>query len=117
METCHVQTTIELLGGRYKMLILRALLFSDEPMRFGELKRAVHGVSQKTLTRNLRELAKADVLTRTAYAEVPPRVEYELTESGRALMPIFKCLGAWGVANASETVDAALRELMSVSDS
>lgn len=75
---CGVIATIELLGGRYKLLILRALLYRKGPQRFGTLRRELKGVSQKTLTRNLRELEQASLLTRTVFAEVPPRVEYEL---------------------------------------
>lgn len=64
-------------------------------MRFGALRRALPHVSQKTLTRNLKDLAQQGVLTRTPYAEVPPRVEYELTHKGRALMPVFRAIDAW----------------------
>ena len=99
MEKCGVAETIELLGGRYKLLVIRALLFRGGPLRFGELKREIHNVSQKTLTRNLRELEASALLTRTVYAEVPPRVEYQLTEAGIDLMPIFLSMKKWGEAN------------------
>ena len=98
MEKCGVEETIELLGGRYKLLVVRALLFRGGPLRFGELKREIANVSQKTLTRNLRELEKSGVLTRTVYAEVPPRVEYQLTEAGAELMPVFLSMKTWGEA-------------------
>ena len=100
METnerrCGVLETIELLGGRYKLLILRVLLYEQRPLRFGVLRRKIPNVSQKTLTRNLRELESSGLLTRKVYAEVPPRVEYELTESGRDLMPVFLSMKDWG---------------------
>ena len=99
MKKCGVAETIELLGGRYKLLIIRALLFQNGPLRFGELKREVSNVSQKTLTRNLRELEEFALLTRTVYAEVPPRVEYQLTEAGVDLMPMFLSMKEWGEAH------------------
>ena len=100
-EKCGVEETIELLGGRYKLLVVRALLFEDGPLRFGELKREIANVSQKTLTRNLRELEDHGLLTRTVYAEVPPRVEYQLTEAGVELMPVFLSMKTWGEAHLS----------------
>lgn len=94
-KRCGVMETIELLGGRYKLLIVRALLFHGGPLRFGELRSEMPGVSQKTMTRNLRDLERTRLLTRTVYAEVPPRVEYELTAAGSALMPVFLAMDAW----------------------
>lgn len=93
--SCPVLESINVLGGRYKLLILRALLGAQRNIRFGELSREVEGVSQKTLTRNLKELEKAGLIIRTAFAEVPPRVEYELTEEGKALFPVFVALREW----------------------
>ena len=98
-KKCGVVETVELLGGRYKLLILRVLLFQNKPMRFGELRRELSDVSQKTLTRNLRDLEACGVLTRTVFAEVPPRVEYELTKAGLDLMPVFRSMRKWGEAN------------------
>jgi DNA-binding HxlR family transcriptional regulator len=92
---CGVLGSIEVWGGRYKLLIIRLLLFEKRPLRFGELRRDLPGVSQKTVTRNLRDLADSGLLTRKVYAEVPPRVEYELTEAGRALMPVFVSMRRW----------------------
>ena len=94
-EPCGVLETIELLGGRYKLLILRALLYAEAPMRFGALRRELSGVSQKTLTRNLRDLEASGILTRTQYPEIPPRVEYSLTDAGQALMPVFLAMDRW----------------------
>ena len=94
-ENCPVIETIELLGGRYKLLILRALLYAGTPLRFGKLKREIPEISQKTLTRSLRDMEGAGLLKRTAYAEVPPRVEYALTPAGEELMPVFLAMKAW----------------------
>jgi DNA-binding HxlR family transcriptional regulator len=103
METsvadCAVFQSVEILGGRYKLLALRALLYAGQALRFGVLRREVPGVSQKTLARTLRELEAARLVTRTVYAEVPPRVEYELTPAGRALMPVFRSLRGWREAH------------------
>ncbi len=96
---CGVLETINLLGGRYKLLILRILLFEQRPMRFGELHRELPNISQKTLTSNLRDLEKSKMLTRTVFAEVPPRVEYELTQAGADLMPVFLSMREWGESN------------------
>lgn len=93
-ERCGIADTIELVGGRYKLHILRALLLESGPLRFGALMRQIR-ISQKTLTRNLRDLEREGVLTRTAYAEVPPRVEYELTAKGKAFMPVYAAIDAW----------------------
>ena len=94
-EGCPVEETIELLGGRYTLLILRALLYAGAPLRFGELKRDIPAISQKTLTRSLRQLEGSGLLTRTVYAEVPPRVEYALTAAGEELMPVFLAMRDW----------------------
>ena len=99
-EKCGVLGSIELWGG-YKLLIIRLLLFEQRPLRFGELRRDLPGVSQKTVTRNLRELEVSGLLTRKVYAEVPPRVEYELTEAGRALMPVFLSMRRWAETHLS----------------
>ena len=92
---CAVFQSINILGGRYKLQILRALIFFEKPMRFGVLGREVPQVSQKTLTRTLRELQATGLVSREVFAEVPPRVEYRLTRAGRALMPVFISLHEW----------------------
>lgn len=94
-QPCAILDALGIIGGRYKLPILRAMLFAGEPIRFGQLQRAVQVVSQKTLTRNLRELEASGILTRKAFAEVPPRVEYDLTAQGKALMPVFAALRTW----------------------
>ena len=83
-----------LMGDRWKMLIVRDLL--ERTMRFGELQRSVGHISQKVLTQHLRALEESGLVHREVYAEVPPRVEYSLTELGRTLKPIHDTMAAWG---------------------
>ena len=94
LPPCPVETTLLLIGSKWKVLILRDLI--DGKKRFGELKRSVGSVSQKVLTAQLREMEADCLVKRTVYAEVPPRVEYELTELGFTLKPILDSLWAWG---------------------
>lgn len=91
---CPVETTLMLIGDKWKVLILRDLM--DGTKRFGELKKSIGSVSQKVLTTQLRDMEKNGLLSRTVYAEVPPRVEYTLTETGYSLKPILDALWAWG---------------------
>lgn len=94
LPACPVETTLTLIGSKWKVLILRDLM--DGKKRFGELKRSVGSVSQKVLTTQLREMEADGLLIRTVYAEVPPRVEYELSELGMTLRPILDSLRQWG---------------------
>ena len=94
LPACPVETTLMLIGDKWKVLILRELL--DGTKRFGELKKAIGSVSQKVLTAQLRDMEAKGLLTRTVYAEVPPRVEYTLTETGYSLRPILDSMVAWG---------------------
>lgn len=94
LPACPVETTLALISNRWKALILRDLLMGTK--RFGELRRSLAGISQKVLTANLRDMEADGLLTRTAYAEVPPRVEYSLTELGKSLKPILDSMWAWG---------------------
>jgi DNA-binding HxlR family transcriptional regulator len=94
LPACPVETTLTLIGSKWKVLILRDLI--DGKKRFGELKRSVGSVSQKVLTAQLREMEADGLVIRTAYAEVPPRVEYELSELGMTLKPILDSLWTWG---------------------
>ncbi|MBC8536336.1 winged helix-turn-helix transcriptional regulator [Feifania hominis] len=94
LPACPVETTLMLISDRWKVLILRELLGGTR--RFGELKKAIGSVSQKVLTANLREMEADDLLTRRVYAEVPPRVEYTLTETGYSLRPILDAMTEWG---------------------
>ncbi|MCH4054440.1 MAG: helix-turn-helix transcriptional regulator [Atopobiaceae bacterium] len=94
LPACPVATTLTLIGNKWEVLILRDLLGGTR--RFGELKRSVGDVSQKVLTSKLREMEASGLVTRTVYAEVPPRVEYSLTEEGRSLKPVIDAMYAWG---------------------
>lgn len=96
LPACPVETTLSLISDRWKVLIIRDLL--DGTKRFGELKKSIGSISQKVLTSNLRSMEEDGLLTRTVYAEVPPRVEYTLTETGYSLKPVLEALGAWGIA-------------------
>lgn len=94
LPACPVETTLTLISDKWKVLILRDLLPGTK--RFGELKRSLGGVSQKVLTAQLREMEASGLLTRTVYPEVPPRVEYTLTELGLSLKPILDAMRSWG---------------------
>ena len=94
LPTCPVETTLFFLSTKWSALILRDLM--DGPRRFNELQRSIGHISQKVLTSNLRQMEKHGLLTRTVYAEVPPRVEYALTELGASLKPVLDTLRWWG---------------------
>ena len=94
LPACPVETTLMLIGDKWKVLILRDLI--DGTKRFGELKKSVGNISQKVLTSQLRDMEQKGLLTRTVYAEVPPRVEYTLTKTGLSLKPILEAMKNWG---------------------
>ena len=94
MPACPVATTMALIGSKWKLLIMRNLL--SRPWRFNELKKDLEGISQKVLTDSLRSMEADGLLTRTVYPEVPPRVEYTLTELGYSLRPILEAMRVWG---------------------
>ena len=94
LPACPVETTLTLIGDKWKVLILRDLLSGTK--RFGELKRSIGSVSQKVLTAQLRAMEASGLVRRKVYAEVPPRVEYTLTETGYSLRPILDAMWAWG---------------------
>ena len=96
MPACPVATTVALIGSKWKLLIVRNLL--ARPWRFNELKKDLEGISQKVLTDSLRSMEADGIITRTVYPEVPPRVEYALTELGKSLKPILDSMRAWGEA-------------------
>ena len=96
LPACPVETTLMLIGDKWKVLILRDLM--NGTMRFGELKKSIGTISQKVLTAQLRDMEEKGLLTRTVYAEVPPRVEYTLTELGYSLKPVLDSLWNWGEA-------------------
>jgi len=93
---CSVGATLSVIGGRWKPIIIFKLLQNDV-LRFGELKKEIDGVTQRMLTQQLRELEKDQIVARKVYAEVPPRVEYSLTDYGRTLEPIMISMRDWGV--------------------
>lgn len=94
LPACPVETTLTLISNKWKVLILRDLLPGKK--RFGELKKSIGHVSQKVLTAQLREMEAAGLVIRTVYAEVPPRVEYTLTDLGYSLKPILDSMWEWG---------------------
>lgn len=96
LPECPVATTVSLIGSKWKLLIIRNLL--QRPWRFNELKKDLAGISQKVLTDSLRSMEEAGLITRTVYPEVPPRVEYALSELGESLKPILDSMVAWGNA-------------------
>lgn len=100
---CSVEATLSVIGGLWKAVILFHLL--DGKRRFGELSRLVPGATQRMLTLQLRELEADGVILRTVFPEVPPRVEYELTEFGRSLEPILLTMRDWGLSFQSRRVD------------
>lgn len=91
---CPVERTLQVIGGKWTLLILRDLFTGTK--RFGEIRRSLEHVSPKTLSERLRELETLGLVTRTVYAEVPPRVEYALTEKGESLGTIIEAMRQWG---------------------
>ena len=94
LPACPVETTLTLIGDKWKVLILRDLMPGKK--RFGELKKSIGTVSQKVLTAQLRGMEENGLVHREVYAEVPPRVEYTLTELGYSLKPVMDALWKWG---------------------
>ena len=94
LPDCPVATTVSLIGSKWKLLIMRNLLV--RPWRFNELQRSLEGISQKVLTDSLRSMEDDDIITRTVFPEVPPRVEYALSELGESMRPIIKSMETWG---------------------
>ncbi len=94
LPDCPVATTLQLIGNKWKLLILRNLLV--RPWRFNELQKSLYGISQKVLTESLRSMESDGIVIRTVYAEVPPKVEYSLSELGETLRPILDAMQAWG---------------------
>lgn len=96
MPECPVATTVALIGSKWKLLIIRNLL--SRPWRFNELRKNLGGVSQKVLTDSLRSMEGDGIIIRTVYPEVPPRVEYSLSELGESMRPIIGAMEVWGSA-------------------
>lgn len=93
--TCPVTATMQVLGGKWKPILINAIYLTS-PARFGELKRSVKGITQSMLTTQLRELEDDGIISRKIYAEIPPRVEYKLTDFGLSLSPIMQAMAEWG---------------------
>lgn len=94
LPVCPVATTVGVIGSKWKLLIIRNL--RERPWRFNELKKDLEGISQKVLTDSLRALEEDGIITRTVYPEVPPRVEYALSELGESMGPILDAMADWG---------------------
>ena len=94
LPKCPIETTLKMLGCKWKVLIIRELLTGTK--RFGELKRAVTGITQKVLTSKLREMEELGLLEREVYPQIPPKVEYTLTDIGYSLRPVLESLKCWG---------------------
>lgn len=94
LPECPVATTVELIGSKWKLLILKYLL--NKTMRYNELKREIDGISQKVLTSTLKSMVEDGIVIRTSYPEVPPRVEYSLSEIGESMRPVIDVMANWG---------------------
>lgn len=94
LPACPVATTVQLIGSKWKLLIIRNLLV--RPWRFNELQKSIDGISQKVLTDSLRSMESDGILVRTVYPEVPPRVEYSLSDLGETMRPIIQVMEQWG---------------------
>ena len=94
LPKCPVETTLCMIGEKWKIIIIRELLTGTK--RFGELKKAVSGITQKVLTTNLRKMEDDGLVMRRVYAQVPPRVEYTLTDVGYSLAPVLDAMASWG---------------------
>ncbi len=98
--TCPVETTLKVIGGRWKVLILRELFLGVR--RFNELHRALTGITQKMLTQQLRELEQDGIVHRRVYPQVPPKVEYSLTDLGQSLEPVIEAMHNWGMQHSRQ---------------
>ena len=108
LPECPVATTVSLIGSKWKLLILRNLL--ARPWRFNELKKSLDGISQKVLTDSLRSMEADGIITRTVYPEVPPRVEYALSNLGESMRPIIDSMASWGTNYKETFIDASSKE-------
>ena len=97
LPVCPVATAVSLIGGKWKLLIIRNL--KERPWRFNELQRDIEGISQKVLTDSLRQMIDDGLVYRHDYQEIPPKVEYSLTEKGKSLIPVMDAICDWGTAN------------------
>ena len=108
LPICPVATTVQLIGNKWKLLIIRNLRMEDK-QRFNQLLKTIPGISQKVLTENLRAMEADGLITRTIYPEVPPRVEYALSDLGNSMRPIMDAMEIWG-RNYQELVRSASAE-------
>ena len=106
LPECPVATAVQLIGNKWKLLIIQRLL--DRSYRFNELCRSIDGLSEKVLSENLKQLETDGIIVRTAYPEVPPRVEYSLSEIGDSMRPIIDSLHAWGMEYKKKRSDQLL---------
>ena len=104
MPACPVATTVQLIGSKWKLLIMRNLL--QRSWRFNELRKDLEGISQKVLTDSLRSMENDGIITRTVYAEVPPRVEYALSDLGESMRPIMNAMEEWGTNYKENHIDS-----------
>ncbi|WP_373897778.1 winged helix-turn-helix transcriptional regulator [Haloimpatiens sp. FM7315] len=102
--TCEMEITLLAIGGKWKPLILYYLI-TDGTKRFGEIMSFINNVSQKTLTNQLRELERNELITRKVYAVVPPKVEYTITQKGKSLLPILELMCEWGEKNFNDSYE------------
>ena len=102
LPECPVATTVSLIGSKWKLLIMRNLMM--RPWRFNELKKSLEGISQKVLTDSLRSIEEDGLITRTVYPEVPPRVEYALSDLGETMRPILDAMQEWGTNYKNGTI-------------
>ncbi|WP_038026187.1 helix-turn-helix domain-containing protein [Synechococcus sp. PCC 7336] len=109
--SCPVEIALKAIGGRWKVLILRELF--EGTRRFNQLHRALTGITQKMLTQQLRELEADGIIHREVYKQVPPKVEYSLTEAGRQLKPVLNAMHQWGLDRASDR-DLPLPDLRAI---
>lgn len=108
LPKCPVATTVQLIGSKWKLLILQNLLV--RPWHFNELRKTIPGISQKVLTDSLRSMEADGIIIRTVYPEVPPRVEYTLTELGESMRPIIKAMETWGAEYQKIVMKVAARQ-------
>ncbi|MBD5146951.1 MAG: helix-turn-helix transcriptional regulator [Ruminococcus sp.] len=94
LPACPVATTVQIIGSKWKLLIIRNLM--ERPWRFNELKNDLEGISQKVLSDSLRSMEEDGIIVRNVYPEVPPKVEYSLTELGESMRPILDAMAVWG---------------------
>lgn len=108
-ELCKVDDALGILVGKWKPMILLILL-QEGTKRFSDLKRSVPGITQKMLTKQLRELEEEDIITRNVYAQVPPKVEYSISEYGKSLEPILVAMHEWGAAHTLHKIKKAKQQ-------